>query len=646
MSRWNIANIFFLGEEGRLRTIKLEPGINIITGASGTGKSTLIKAIDYCLGSSTCELAAYVRRHSIAVGVKWVSDGAEMITGRIIPPLSQKSSGTMFVSTGRDLPLPRQISEFEGTTTLKSAKARIEQAFGIGDLAGEPHEVGMQRWRASVRHATAYMFVTKEIINNEKALLHGLDQADEAKGIIETMPYFLRVVNEESVIQERKLRELRQRYDREERRQRTQKASDSEFRTVAIRLLMDAQRCNMISVFPDNQATDEDLKAALVAARKSPASYSVNPDENELPALYTERRRLLSELDNQRRRVRATQTALTEMEEFKGTVQRQYEKLELSEHIRKIGAVCPVCESPSQKGQSIAGALQITLQTIRSESAAVESVKPRLVEHDQLLHDELKGLNTDLRKVNERIATWVRQNEENKRFESASTYRANLLGKISLFLELSPAQRPPGANLEVLLSQIEELEAKVNHAARKVLLDRAQRKISDRMTKSIVDLPTKKPCFDVDIEFYARPPEVAVIERGQNAVLRMVDLGSDENCLAIHVALAFALQSFFKEAGAPVPGFLAFDQISRPYYPTRGEEDETLIIGEDEEILAMRKHINFLFNEAEAQRDLQVLLIEHAYFADDPRFVKATRERWTRDSGKALIPIDWPQRFK
>ncbi|NVZ90453.1 DUF3732 domain-containing protein [Pseudomonas yamanorum] len=643
MNRWNIASIFFLGEEGRLRTITLEPGVNIITGASGTGKSTLIKAIDYCLGSSECELAAYVRRHSIAVGVKWISDSAEMITGRIIPPLTQKSSGSMFVSTGRDLPLPRKISEFEGATTLKSARALIERAFGIGDLAGDTHEAGVQRWRASVRHATAYMFVTKEVINNEKALLHGLDQADEAKGIIETMPYFLRVVNEESVIHERKLRELRQRYDREERRQRTQKATDSEFRTVAMRLLMDAQRCGMISALPDSQATDEELKTALVAARRSSASRSVNPDENELPALYAERKRLLNLLDYQRRRVRATQTALTEMEEFRGTVQRQYEKLEISEHIRKIGEVCPVCDSPSQKGRSIAGALQATLQIIRSESIAVESVKPRLVEHDQVLHDELKDINADLKAVNERIATWVRQNEENKRFESASTYRANLLGKVSLFLELSPAERPSAVSLDVLRTEIEELEAKVDHAARKVLLDRAQRKVSERMTKSIVDLPTKEPCVDVDIEFYARPPEVAVIERGQNAVLRMIDLGSDENCLAIHVALTFALQSFFKEVGAPVPGFLAFDQISRPYYPTRGE-DETFLTGEDEEIFAMRKHINFLFNETAAQKDLQVLLIEHAYFADDPRYVSATRERWTRTSGNALIPMDWPQR--
>src|ERR1700730_6880764 len=56
------------------------------------------------------------------------------------------------------------------------------------------------------------------------------------------------------------------------------------------------------------------------------------------------------------------------------------------------------------------------------------------------------------------------------------------------------------------------------------------------------------------------------------------------------------------------------------------------------------KHINFLFAETARRMGLQVLLIEHAYFADDSRYVAATRERWTRASGSALIPVDWPSR--
>jgi hypothetical protein len=127
----------------------------------------------------------------------------------------------------------------------------------------------------------------------------------------------------------------------------------------------------------------------------------------------------------------------------------------------------------------------------------------------------------------------------------------------------------------------------------------------------------------------------------------MPDLGSDQNYLAIHIALSFALQRFFEVSKSPVPGVLVLDQISRPYFPTSGQdEDETEIEGreEDEDVQAMRKHIDFLFAETERRTGLQVLLIEHAYFADDPRYVAATRERWKRASGRGLIPQDWPVR--
>lgn len=135
MSRWNIATIFFLGTSGERRDVTFIPdAVNIITGASGTGKSTLIKAVDYCLGSSKCELPAHVRRRSLAVGVKWVSGATEMVVGRVIPPVGHTTSTHMFTSAGRGLPLPETLDDFEGATTLDAAKAFIERAFGIGDV--------------------------------------------------------------------------------------------------------------------------------------------------------------------------------------------------------------------------------------------------------------------------------------------------------------------------------------------------------------------------------------------------------------------------------------------------------------------------------------------------------------------------------
>ncbi len=642
MSRWNISNIFFLGEGGRVRVLDLKLGeVNIITGASGTGKSTLIRAIDYCLGSKECELAAHVKRHSIAVGVKWVLGDAQMITGRVIPPLGQNTSTKMFVSSGRNLPIPVSLKEFEGATNLQAGKSFIERAFGIGGVADASDENTARKWRPTLRHATAYMFVPKDVIYNETALLHGLDQADEAPAIIETMPYFLGVVTPDTVIQERQLRDLRKRLDREERQLRVRQADGSDYRKHAMRLLMDAHRFGLCNL-PSDDASETDLQDALLRVKRLKIDKGQNPNESELSSLHTQRRSLLSEIENARRSSRATQAALQEMAGFEGAIRRQYEKLKIAEHLQPVAHSCPLCASPSERGIVAAQAIRQSMDIVRSEGVAVENVRPRLVEHEDSLQLELARLNDRLKGVDERIKTWIRQSGEAKEMADLAQYHAHLMGKVSQFLEMNPAKPLPGPDLDVLRGQIEGLEALIDNDAKQVLLTRAERKVSQYLSEAFALLPTVDPCIGADLEFSSKPPAIAIIEKGTEAVLRLPDAGSDENYLAIHIALSFALQKYLGTINAPVPGFLVFDQISRPYYPQRGEDEES--IGENEEVLAMRRHLDFLFNATSEQRDLQVLLIEHAYFGDDPRYVAATRMRWNKLSGDALIPLDWPKR--
>lgn len=309
---------------------------------------------------------------------------------------------------------------------------------------------------------------------------------------------------------------------------------------------------------------------------------------------------------------------------------------------------CPLCEAPSERGRLTAHALQETLTKIRAESAAVERVKPQLVGLDGELDKSLEAMNAELRDIDGRIRSWLQQNENARELDNVAQLKTHLMGRISFFLETSvdePLQVT--RDLSVLRNEIEELESRVDRDAKRAKLQHAERKISQFASEAFDQLPTVAPCVGSELEFSSRVPEVTIMEEGSGAVLRMPDVGSDQNYLAIHIALSFALQRYFEWVNAPVPGVLVLDQISRPYFPARGEgEDEAEIAGgdEDEDIQAMRRHIDFLFSETARRKGLQVLLIEHAFFADDNRYRDATRERWTQVSGDALIPLDWPTR--
>lgn len=650
MTRWNITCIFFLGASGQRRDVVFKPGeMNIITGASGTGKSALIKAIDYCLGSSKCELPVHVRRRSLAVGVKWVAGEQEMVVGRLIPPSGQATSTRMFVTAGRNLLLPRGIKEFDGATTVDAAKAFIERAFGIGDLIAEPDARGGGRGRATIRHVTPYLFVTKEVIDSESVLLHGLEKPEKARDIVASIPYFLGAIDETSAIEIQRLRHLQRALDKEQTRGRLRAAADTALKQRALSLLAEAHRIG-IAAQPSPDATEADLLAAIEAVSKTQVEADALPSDGELGALYGRRREILDQLAEARRRSQATRAALSEATGFEGAVTRQRSKLMLSEHlhINDIAGVCPVCEAPSDRGREAMRALQETLTKVRAESVAIDRVMPKLVEHDRVLGEEVGRLNSELRSVDDRIRTWLQQTEELRKLAGIAQLRAHLLGRISFFLESSvdePRLVPP--DTDVLRAEIAALEARVDREAREVKLRRAEAKISQFASEAFEVLPKVAPCIGAELDFSSRRPEVTFIEAESGAVLRMPDVGSDQNYLAMHIALSFALQRYFELVEAPVPGLLVLDQISRPYFPTGGDDvDEAEIAGgeEDEDVQAMRKHIDFLFSEVKRRTGLQVILIEHAYFSDDLRYVSATRERWTHASRRALIPEDWPTR--
>jgi hypothetical protein len=119
----------------------------------------------------------------------------------------------------------------------------------------------------------------------------------------------------------------------------------------------------------------------------------------------------------------------------------------------------------------------------------------------------------------------------------------------------------------------------------------------------------------------------------------MRDIGSDENYLSLHVSVSLGLHRYFKAHARPVPGFLVFDQLSRPFYPP-DKMPGVITTNSDAERGELRRYFDLLFREVESQGDLQLIVLEHAYFADDQRFIDAVGGRFFEN--EKLIPADWP----
>ena len=672
MKRWNIESIFFFGEDGAFRIIELDVGrVNVITGASGTGKSAVIKALDYCLGSSKCQLPVYVRRRCVAVGVKWIRGQDEMISCRQVPLVGKEPNSYMYVTTGRNLKVPRSVGDFEGRGSVAASKARMGAAFGIESMpiddAEKPERDSPDR--PSVRQFTPYLFVTKEVIDSETVLLHGLDDNRKAPLITSTMPYFFGVVTGDTVAAERRLRQARKALEIDTAREEARVAKDSLIKQRSRILLGEAQQLGLIESPPE--AASEATLVEMLRRAASPTAVPLQyPSADQLDSLQERRQSALKELNHTKRKLRAMLITEQDSKDYESAVTSQQQKLLIAEHLQlfDVPSACPVCESHTTAGAEVAAALKRSLETIRAESSAVGRLRPQISEATTVLSNRAEELSRLLRELDASVASALNQIAEAKLFADLAQLQSFFRGKVSYFFETVDDQLlRPAKDLSLQRDEIAELEALVDADNRRVRMRHAEDAVSRYATETFSKLPKVEPCVDAELIFSAREPKVNVIEAGPDrAVLSMADLGSDQNWLAVHVALAFGIQRHFEKERRPVPGVIVLDQISRPYFPNQARDaeeldedddnglndktteerpDEILIEAGDEDYEAMRQHIDFLFKEIDARSGLQVLLLEHAYFPLDPRYVTATKERWTRASGKGLIPRDWKRRL-
>ncbi len=368
---------------------------------------------------------------------------------------------------------------------------------------------------------------------------------------------------------------------------------------------------------------------------------------DQLSGLENERREAVRLVSENRQLRDALRDLVKDSSGFETTVSGQFQKLDLVKHLNLDSDACPVCQEKSHFGANIARDIASSLSLIEKEVVSIQRVTPELLDQLDNAELELKSANDRIREIERQIRSVIQKNDSLKRADNLAQARALTLGRVEQFLEttVEDFQQPP-VNFGNLQTQIESLRELVDPQALRDRIAHAENMVSNYATSMLQMLPTTAPLTGARLQFFA-DGRIRVIESERHRQLNLVDVGSDQNYLAIHLALLFGLHKHFEQTSAPVPGLLVIDQISRPYYPKEEKAlDERTIeeMTDDDDRRSMAEIVDFIFTEIAKATDLQVLLIEHAYMENDFRYVDATVERWTRANGGKLIPDDWPVR--
>jgi len=100
---FQISDIVLYGPSDEPRVLTLRLGeLNIITGSSKTGKSSLIPIVDYCLGASECEVAYGAIRSTVEwYALRLILETKQIFIARKAPDEGRKSSSAVLFRHGR-----------------------------------------------------------------------------------------------------------------------------------------------------------------------------------------------------------------------------------------------------------------------------------------------------------------------------------------------------------------------------------------------------------------------------------------------------------------------------------------------------------------------------------------------------------------
>jgi len=640
-----ILSIVLYSHDGRQRVVKFNPGaVNVITGASKTGKSALIDIVDYCYGSSECKVPAGPIRYKVSwFALHLQLDSGQAFIARKCPSQSAASSEDCFVEVGATIEIPDQDS-LRQTTNTKGLGALLAGWCGISDNLHEPPE-GQTRFplSATIRHALAFCFQPQDEIIRRQQLFHGAGDHFFAQSLKDTLPYFLGAVDNDYVRKREQLRRIREQLRSCERKLAEIVNIRGEGTSKADNLLAQARDAGLWRSM--SESWEETVKALSEIASTPLADVEATIAEGtESSRLSDERSHLLSEQRRIRDEIEIVRSFEQDGKGFSREATEQRARLKtigIFEGSNK-GHTCPLCAQAldDDSGSPEVAEVKATFESLSARLDSVIRATPQVEKAVAELDERLRAIQERLSKNRLEMEAVRNADERVALTQDDATKRVHILGRISLYLESLP-DLPDTQALEdqaaSLRAEASLLEADLSDELVREKVDSVASILSQRMTKWALELELEHSTSPLRFDI----KNLTIVADTDNGPVPMARMGSGENWVGYHLIAHLALHQWFVERALPVPHFLFLDQPSQVYFPPEKDVDGSLSTGSENDRMAVSRMFQLVFQAVTAVAPgLQVIITEHADINEE-WYSSAVIERWR--GGLKLIPEDWPR---
>lgn len=634
-----ILTIAVWNADGEVRRIDLTPGVNIITGESQTGKSTLVDIISYCLGHNKPEIPAGPIASTVSYFGLLVQIGETVaFLGRPALEMGQESTVIAQLEIGVD-----DLPEADGlvpNTNSEAVEDWVGRMVGIEENRFDPPASATRPpLVANLSHALIHCFQRQDEIASKKLLFHRQGEEFLPQAIRDTLPYFLGVTGPDQLRRGAHLRQLRKDLAGLERSRAEVESVLEDGLGEALSLLSQAAEAGLIEL-DEPPTLLGDALSVLGGVRDAPIPAApIQPEGEEFDRLQAERRELSQEF----RRLREQQALAAAMsKDGEGAAAEGKQQVVRLQQINLLSVIddpteCPVCEQPLENPPPAVADLRGSLEELEAQISSVERDRPGLVSIQEDLTERIGAVRESLALNRAALDGIVASAEAVEEHQQKLDLGSWVRGRIDHFLERTTDASSDqlvelGGQEAALKEEIEKLEglldpARVREDATSVLiaLGRPMTEIAQRLELEHADTGVRVDLGRLTV----------VADTPQGAVYMNSGIGSAKNWVGYHLATVLSLQGHFVRESRPVPGFLVLDQPSQAFFPADRPDEEI----DDQDRQDAFGQIDVIHDFVEAlEGKLQVIVIEHADF-DVDWYQEAVRERWR--NGEALIPQHW-----
>lgn len=610
--------IVLLGKDNSRRIVPLQPGVNIITGDSKTGKSALVEIIDYCLCSSHCSvpkgiITEYTSIYCILIHI----DKAAYCVAR----RSAAENGHMYFLKMDDTFAGSDISMDMFTdvmpSSVKEVQQKIETALGmtITNLKGADE----QSRKPSLRNMVSYMFQHQNLIASKFALFYRFTDSAKRKDTIEQFPIFAGLVDQQyyseliyleslSLTLRRKQRALTQRQKTYNYVQNHLLPLVKDYYALLHKTLPETKKYTQIISLAQNLPEFDDS--------------SLFQDDS----IVTRYHALNAELEYKRDQRRQTLSAIESLKSSEGYG---------NEYDRALNAMqeqvcfappacneytCPLCGNHlpelSETDKQLAEAAQwlnqeLTLTSKYTHSFA-EDIR-KLQEQSDTLQDDITLLLSQIRKIEKKYI----QSHDLVTLREKVNYAKS---QIHLYLETISFydESDLEAEIENLKSKIDMLKAHINGYDVETMLRKAENFLNRSMDAIAEKLDFEEEYKPIDLNF-ALTDKTFDLYHHQNHrdKIYLFEMGSGANWLSCHIALFLSFLHYFaSQKESPMPLFQFYDQPSQVYFPQGLTAEESRRAEHSSDLKAVNKIYNTFFEEVELIKEEtgitpQLIIVDH-----------------------------------